>query len=343
MQIGAGTSPMASYVAFTRVKKMEDLLIFRPFDLDLFTQGNLEGPELLLRVLRGEAVDWEAVEQKHMPSHMCLGCNSKNFKCEFSEPQWKRKDGKRMCKTCERELSHDGQKKQCKHCGDWHPEDMFDPAKWRCRDLSELWCVNCKELRKCRGECGLEQPKYKFSDSEWNHAGWASSSRGRCYPCMRQRQDLRLCSGCEQHLPKEMHFSDRMWKKTNKKERKCNACSQAACATEVKTRKCIECTKDLTEACFSGRMWGKTGPADRKCLECCTSPTSPKKRGQWLCNRHDCKQTLPKTLFSMWMDDTKKTQANKSQICNRCFVKARDEEKELNKKTQQQKQLPKTQ
>ena len=57
MQIGAGTSPMASYVAFTRVTKMEDLLIFRPFDRALFNQGNLEGPELLLRVLRGEEVD----------------------------------------------------------------------------------------------------------------------------------------------------------------------------------------------------------------------------------------------------------------------------------------------
>ena len=68
MQIGAGTNPMASYVAFTRVKRMEDLLIFRPFDRFLFNAGNLEGPELLLRVLRGENVDWEAIEAKHMPS-----------------------------------------------------------------------------------------------------------------------------------------------------------------------------------------------------------------------------------------------------------------------------------
>ena len=73
MQIGAGTSPMSSYVAFTRVKRMEDLLIFRPFDRDLFEQGNLEGPELLLQVLRGESVDWKAVEEKHMPSNMCCG------------------------------------------------------------------------------------------------------------------------------------------------------------------------------------------------------------------------------------------------------------------------------
>ena len=89
MQIGAGTSPMASYVAFTRVKRMENLLIFRPFDRDLFTQGNLEGPEILLRVLRGESIDWETVEQKHMPSNMCHNCNTKTFKAEFSEGQWK--------------------------------------------------------------------------------------------------------------------------------------------------------------------------------------------------------------------------------------------------------------
>ena len=105
MQIGGGTSPMASYVAFTRVKKMEDLLIFRPFDRNLFSQGNLEGPELLLKVLRGEHVDWEAVEQKHMPSHRCANCNFQQFKAEFSEGQWKREDGKRYCKCCEKVLS----------------------------------------------------------------------------------------------------------------------------------------------------------------------------------------------------------------------------------------------
>ena len=64
MRIGAGASPSSSYVAFTRVKRMHDLLIFRPFDRTLFAQGDLEGPNLLLQVLRGETVDWEAVEQK---------------------------------------------------------------------------------------------------------------------------------------------------------------------------------------------------------------------------------------------------------------------------------------
>ena len=43
LQLGSGTNPLTSYVAFTRVKHRNDLLIFRPFDREVFTHGNLEG------------------------------------------------------------------------------------------------------------------------------------------------------------------------------------------------------------------------------------------------------------------------------------------------------------
>ena len=112
MQIGAGTNPMSSYVAFTRVRKMEDLLIFRPFDRSLFNQGDLEGPNLLLKVLRGEKIDWQTIEEQHLPSHDCVNCGTKQFKTDFSEPQWKRKDSRRYCRNCERALSGDGERKQ---------------------------------------------------------------------------------------------------------------------------------------------------------------------------------------------------------------------------------------
>ena len=44
LQIGRGTSPIAGYVALTRVKRREDLLIYRAFDRDLFTKGSPRGP-----------------------------------------------------------------------------------------------------------------------------------------------------------------------------------------------------------------------------------------------------------------------------------------------------------
>ena len=145
---------MASYVAFTRVKRMEDLLIFRPFDRFLFDAGNLEGPELLLRVLRGENVDWEAIEAKHMPSYMCTGCDTKNFKAEFSEPQWKRKSERRFCKNCERILSCNGTRKQCFECDQWLLEDNFPSEAWKSQVWDKVACNDCGSKRQCRGRCG---------------------------------------------------------------------------------------------------------------------------------------------------------------------------------------------
>ena len=58
---------MASYVAVTRVEKREDLLIYRPFDPELFTRDPPEGPITLLLTLRGEDIDWKAIEEKYTP------------------------------------------------------------------------------------------------------------------------------------------------------------------------------------------------------------------------------------------------------------------------------------
>ena len=80
LRIGKGTSPIASYVALTRVKTRADLLIYRPFEKHLFTQGPVQGPELLLKTLRGEEVDWKAIEEEHMPGAQCEGCGYVQYK-----------------------------------------------------------------------------------------------------------------------------------------------------------------------------------------------------------------------------------------------------------------------
>ena len=67
LQISKGTSPIASYVAMTRVEKKENVLIYRPFERNLFTGGPVEGPATLLKVWRGENIDWKALEEKHIP------------------------------------------------------------------------------------------------------------------------------------------------------------------------------------------------------------------------------------------------------------------------------------
>ena len=100
LQIGKGTSPIGSYVAITRVKKRQDLLIYKAFDHELFTQGPLQGPSLLLRKLRGEDIDWQEIEKSFTPSRPCTGRGLQCFKQEFQLSQFNRKDGRHYCQVC---------------------------------------------------------------------------------------------------------------------------------------------------------------------------------------------------------------------------------------------------
>jgi hypothetical protein len=64
---GRNVSWMASYVAITRVRYREDLLIYRPFDRTPFTKGEMMGTKLLLSKLRGETIKWNDIEESIMP------------------------------------------------------------------------------------------------------------------------------------------------------------------------------------------------------------------------------------------------------------------------------------
>ena len=103
LKIGKGTSPISSYVALTRVKNRNKLLIYRPFERELFTQGEAEGPALLMKKLRGDDIDWQAIVAKHMPQAMCVGCGIVQFKKQFPPHQWSKPRGGgfgKYCKEC---------------------------------------------------------------------------------------------------------------------------------------------------------------------------------------------------------------------------------------------------
>ncbi len=317
MQIGAGTSPMSSYVAFTRVSKKEDLLIFRPFDRELFNQGNQEGPDLLLRVLRGEQIDWDAIEAKHMPSHMCAGCDTKQFKGEYSEPQWKRRDGKRYCKSCEKTLTCDGERGQCKWCGNWHTQAMFEPSVWRKKDPSQLWCKDCKEHRTCRGSCGLAKVVWEFSVGEWNHAAKFGSERGKCLKCVERNRVLKPCSSCHTAYPNDrIFYSVKMWR-LGDDQRKCNKCSQAPCDSKVPTKQCSKCHKELTQTFFSEKQWFRVAERNIKCAGCCIGPQSPQKLGQWTCRAPGCHFTGDKEMHNTDEMHSTDEMPNKDEVPNK--------------------------
>ena len=153
MMIGYGSSPIGSYVAITRVKRRALLLIYRPFEHSLFTRGDLEGPALLLRKLRGDDIDWAEIERKHTPQKMCTGCGFKNFKPKFSLSQWNRKDERHFCVTCLKGMERAGTPMECTTCQQWKPANAFD-EKNQLRHVYRT-CIDCVETRQCIESAGV--------------------------------------------------------------------------------------------------------------------------------------------------------------------------------------------
>ena len=66
LHIGSHGDPLTAYVAVTRVTGREKLAVLRPFDPKPYQQGTRLGRGLLLKVWRGEEIDWEVLRAKFL-------------------------------------------------------------------------------------------------------------------------------------------------------------------------------------------------------------------------------------------------------------------------------------
>ena len=125
----------------TRIKTRRDLLIFRPFDREISIIGAPEGPSLLLRKLRGEKIDWKAVEEKHVPMATCRGpCMSLREKKDFDAREWGNKDDPH-CKACIARLKSEGKTHRCKTCRTWYPREEFPTSNPNLEKFNYLFCL----------------------------------------------------------------------------------------------------------------------------------------------------------------------------------------------------------
>ena len=115
LERGRGVSWMSSYVAITRVRRRENLLIFRPFDRKPYNEGEMAGTQKLLQVLRGEHVDWEDWKAQLMPRDQCERCRRRLLVEAFTKYEFQRTDRPAFCKECTAQMKSVGEK-WCKTC-----------------------------------------------------------------------------------------------------------------------------------------------------------------------------------------------------------------------------------
>ena len=311
--IGKGTNPLGSYVACTRVTHRRHLLIYRPFERELFAQGEREGPLLLLKHLRGEEINWKEIEEKYMPSRKCVGCNFVQYKDAYHVGQWNRDDKICFCKNCVETKRRSGTPFRCNNCGTWKSEGSFASIYRQNWCLRTRVCENCVLRRLCRGECGLAKDEKAFTKHEWAHAGRPHDTQGTCKDCMKSCRETKVCSKCKEERPRSEYATDRQWREAASL-RKCAECQSPGHKKKV----CSKCKKNLPRAAYASKgqsddQWFSSD-ATRKCCACRKAQAVV---GMWKCV--ECKGTKPKEEYSKWLQGKKHGRKGPLTRCNVCF------------------------
>eukprot|EP00438_Fugacium_kawagutii_P023485 Skav201494 [mRNA] locus=scaffold1154:7077:8669:+ [translate_table: standard] len=225
--LGYAANPFTAFVAVTRVKGREYLLIYRPFEAAPFQKGVGLGRELLLRHLRQEHIDWKALLAKYCEERPCANCHERKNSDAYTFGQWKRDDSSRVCRECSRRHAAEGCPWQCHICKGWYPETQF-PAKHQRRQCSFYRvCLTCEDTKPC-SRCGQKKPENAFGPLAWRarHA-----DRRVCKACANKVRGQWACATCAQRLPIHMFT---VWQsgRASKQDgaQKCNGCVSKAVA-----------------------------------------------------------------------------------------------------------------
>ena len=225
MCIGPTGNPFTVYVAITRIQGREKLLVFRPFDAAPFQKGIGLGRDLLLRHLRGDAINWQALLAKYFEERACSVCTERKPATAFTAGQWKRDDKEHVCRECTKHYADVGTPWQCNVCKLWHAEENF-PEKHRQRQCSFFRvCLTC-EMKKLCFKCGVAKPEAEFGAAAWKAR---NADRRCCRECTTKQQGCWQCSQCSDCKPRtEFTAWQQSRKYTQNGTQVCNACTALA-------------------------------------------------------------------------------------------------------------------
>ena len=215
-----GDNPLTSCVAMTRVEGRQKLGIFRPFDLEPFQRGDDFGRSLLLRVWRGEVIDWEAIRKKYLIEKECVECLQRKGRCAYTAGRWKREDASGVCKECTGRHESAGHPWQCCVCYYWQPRAGFLEKWHRTRSELQRVCCNCIEIHAC-ARCGESK-----TESDFSKAAWQTRRKARqvCKDCSANERGHWTCVQCKERCAVAA-FS--RYKRARKGKQQCNACLRA--------------------------------------------------------------------------------------------------------------------
>ena len=175
---------MDMHIALTRVKDRQGLFLYRPFDATPYQKGVKAGRALLLRVWRGEDIDWSKLRAKYREERVCVECREQKPIAAYTAGQWKRTDPDRVCKECVRGHAEANQPWQCNTCKDWKEKDAF--AQKYCV------CATCEQTKRCDG-CSVRKGQAEFTADAWRKC----TKERLCKSCASKHKGFWTCCTCQ--------------------------------------------------------------------------------------------------------------------------------------------------
>ena len=184
LNLSKNTDPVTGYVALSRFKRADDVLILQPFSLDIFQQGAPEQPEILLLYLN--------------PAKQEEACQRiKELHARLEDKVLQQKQKANEARTANLPLEHELSKEQaqrkhnrkrqtweCFTCGQEKDYTGYSISRWKKKKtcVQRITCLDCEdrqqqELVQC-SVCRKQKTQEAYSKSHWKNR-----KRAKNLPC----------------------------------------------------------------------------------------------------------------------------------------------------------------
>ena len=121
-------------------------MIYRPFELQPFTQDIPQGTALLLQKLRGANLNWSEIEEKFMRKQTCVICKKCAEKSKLQAYEFKKRIGSAVCSECMEDVKGELDEWThhfCETCLGMKPANKFTMTERQRQYLRKPNCADC--------------------------------------------------------------------------------------------------------------------------------------------------------------------------------------------------------
>jgi hypothetical protein len=260
-----GMDPVTGYVAATRFKRADDVIILQPFDIKIFQKGAPDQPQLLMRHLAGEDIsDGLAALHKKIKEQTAAQQQQKKQRANQNRSATQKRNWEGM--TAEEKQQRAAPKPQKQQRANENRSEK-QKRSWEGMTAEERQHRAPKpkqgstETVVCR-TCGKHKSNDGYAKSQWQRRK-TPGAQLECKQCKGSTETV-VCRTCGKHKSNETDdgYAMSQWKKRT------TPGAQLECKQCIKYVTCDQCGESKGQAAYTPHDWRHRRKAPITCTAC---------------------------------------------------------------------------